>query len=227
VLTEGVMKTDTVPGGLTVLALRITAPDGRLLIAPSDARFKPGVTALIGANGSGKSTLLRAIATLHPIAGGAIVLDGVNAARDRRLFLERLVFLPQNFATYPELTGQECLEYSLRLRGAGRRQAKSAAIAWLDAVGLRQAARTKTGAYSQGMLQRLGFAYAMQLDVSLYLLDEPFAGVDPESRNAMTDLLFQPGGERTVIVSTHYVDEMLARGAAVARIAAGSLVMEC
>lgn len=204
----------------------ISAPDGRSLIVAANVRFHSGVTALIGSNGSGKSTLLRALATLHPLTGGAILLDGLSGVRDRRAFLERLVFLPQNFATYPDLTGREFLVYSLRLRGAGRAQARSSADAWLHAVGLRHAADTKTGAYSQGMRQRLGFAYAMQLDVALYLLDEPFAGVDQESRATMTDMLFRLSGNRIVIVSTHHVDEMFARGAAVARIADGTLVTQ-
>ena len=134
--------------------------------------------------------------------------------------------MPQNFATYPDLTGKEFLEYSLRLRGASRRDARSLASGWINAVGLRQAANTNTGAYSQGMRQRLGFAYAMQFDVRLYLLDEPFAGVDPETRSTLTDLLFSLPGERIVIVSTHHVDEMLARGARIARIANRTLVME-
>jgi ABC-type multidrug transport system ATPase subunit len=76
------------------------------------------------------------------------------------------------------------------------------------------------------MRQRLGFAYAMQLDVSLYLMDEPFAGVDPESRNAMSDLLFRMGGDRIVIVSTHHVDEMFSRGASFAQIKLGGLILQ-
>ena len=122
------------------------------------------------------------------------------------------------------MTGREFLEYSLRLRGAGRQEARAASDAWLDTVGLRAASKSKTGAYSQGMRQRLGFAYAMQLDVSLYLLDEPFAGVDPESRHALTDLLFRLAADRIAIVSTHHVEEMYARGSGFVRIAEGKLL---
>ncbi len=206
--------------------LRITRPGGSPLIAATHIAVRPGVTALLGSNGSGKSTLLRTLAALQPVSGGGILLDGLNLAQNRSAFLERLVFLPQNFAAYPDLTGREFLVYALRLRGASRAQARSTASAWLEAVGLRDAADTRTGAYSQGMRQRLGFAYAMQLDVTLYLLDEPFAGVDPESREAMTDLLFHLSTDRIVIVSTHHVEEMLARGSAVLRIAGGKLMAE-
>ena len=205
--------------------IQLTAPNGRVLIQASSVAVGPGVTSLVGSNGSGKSTLLRALATLHPLAGGSVVLNGTDIQRDPRTFLQQSVYLPQNFATYPELSGREFLEYSLRLRGAGRQEARSAADAWLDVVGLRAASKSKTGAYSQGMRQRLGFAYAMQLEVSLYLLDEPFAGVDPESRHTMTDLLFRLAADRIAIVSTHHVDEMYARGSGFVRIAEGKLVL--
>jgi len=211
---------------LTLDDLRITRPDGSSLMEASQVCIRSGVTALLGSNGSGKSTLLRTLAALQPVKRGTILLDGLDPVRNRSAYLERLVFLPQNFAVYPDLTGREFLAYALRLRGAGRAETRTATSAWLDAVGLRHAADTKTGAYSQGMRQRLGFAYAMQLDVALYLLDEPFAGVDPESRDTMTDLLFRLGEDRIVIVSTHHVEEMFVRGAAVVRIAEGSLVAE-
>ena len=225
-LTAEAVQRNTSAVSLVLDGIQVCAPDGRALVSASNVRFRTGVTALIGSNGSGKSTLLRALATVQPFARGSVLLDGLNGARDRRAFLERIVFLPQNFATYPDLTGREFLTYALRLRGVGRASARSTADAWLDAVGLRSAAGTKTGAYSQGMRQRLGFAYAMQLDVALYLLDEPFAGVDPESRNTMTDILFSAGRQSIVLVSTHHVDEMIARGSVLARIADGKLITE-
>jgi ABC-type multidrug transport system ATPase subunit len=225
-LTAEAVQSNTDSVSLVLDAIQVCAPDGRSLVAASYVRFRPGVTALIGSNGTGKSTLLRTLATLHPVTGGSILLDGLDGTRDRRAFLDHIVFLPQNFATYPDLTGREFLSYALRLRGASRAEARSTAAAWLDAVGLRRVADMKTGAYSQGMRQRLGFAYAMQLDVTLYLLDEPFAGVDPESRSTMTDILFRVGGQRIVLVSTHHVDEMIARGSAIARITGGMLITE-
>ncbi len=223
-MSAPVMDAGKVSCGLGLRDIQLAAPNGRVLIQASSVTIGGGVTSLVGSNGSGKSTLLRALASLHPLAGGSVVLNGADIHGDSRAFLEQSVYLPQNFTTYPELTGREFLEYSLRLRGAGRQEAGAAADAWLDAVGLRAASKSKTGAYSQGMRQRLGFAYAMQLDVSLYLLDEPFAGVDPESRHTMTDLLFRLAADRIAIVSTHHVDEMFARGSGFVRIAEGRLV---
>jgi ABC-type multidrug transport system ATPase subunit len=208
---------------LTLGNVAVSTPGGRLLLEVEQARFSMGVTALAGANGAGKSTLLRALCGLHPLSQGSVTLEGLESQPNRRAFLEHLVLLPQNFTTYPELTGAEFLEYALRLRGAGAQKARSMASAWLETVGLQQAAKAQVGTYSQGMRQRLGFAYAMQLDVSLYLLDEPFAGVDAEARQPLTDLLFRIARTRIAIVSTHHLDEMLSRGATVARLTSGRL----
>lgn len=72
-----------------------------------------------------------------------------------------------------------------------KRDAAERSREWLAAVGLQRAGGNKTGAYSQGMLQRLGFAYGMQCGAALCVLDEPFAGVDPDGRAALTEQLFQ------------------------------------
>lgn len=202
----------------------LTRPDGRPLIDAANLCFTPGVTALIGPNGSGKSTLLRSIATLHPIASGSIYLDSLNSVRDKVGFLQRLILMPQSFMAYPELTGAEFLEYTLRLRGADSRSAKRLATAWLNLVSLNHAAKERTGTYSQGMLQRLGFAYAMQVDVAVHILDEPFAGVDPETRQLLMELMFDSCMDRIIITSTHHVDEMIERGAKIARLVDGRLM---
>jgi ABC-2 type transport system ATP-binding protein len=203
--------------------VEVAAPDGRVLIARTSAAFGTGVTALVGGNGAGKSTLLRAILGLHPLKAGAIRFGPHDHRRDRAAFLERAVYMPQGFTAYPELSGREFLVYFLRLRGLRRRAAGARAGEWLAAVGLAEAGEARTGTYSQGMLQRLGFAYALSAGAALLVLDEPFAGVDPEGRAALMDLLFAAARDRVALVCTHHVSEMLERGAAVARVAGGVL----
>jgi ABC-2 type transport system ATP-binding protein len=185
--------------------------------------FGPGISVLTGSNGAGKSTLLRTIATLHPLDGGAISLGTWQADRDRRKYLSHLMFMPQNFATYPSLTGEEVLMYALRLRGASVKQARAVAGEWLRALGLEANAKTATGAYSQGMRQRLGFAYTLQTAASLYLLDEPFSGVDAEWRPIMLDLLFQICADPIAIVVSHDPEELVKRGGRTVRLSNGGI----
>lgn len=190
----------------------------RMLLEEVTHTFGSGITALVGSNGAGKSTLLRAIATLHPLSAGAVCLDQVDSRLSRLLYLNHLMFMPQTFTAYPDLTGIEFLEYSLRLRGGTGRQAHEIAAAWLDRVGLTHVSKAKIISYSQGMMQRLGMAYTFQVQASAYLLDEPFAGVDPESRSSLMRVLFQISQTAVVIMSTHYVDEVRSSGATIVRI---------
>jgi ABC-2 type transport system ATP-binding protein len=136
------------------------------------------------------------------------------------------MFMPQTFAAYPDLTGSEFLEYSLCLRGGRSKQSRHIAGQWLEQVGLTHVGKARVISYSQGMLQRLGMAYTFQVKASAYLLDEPFAGVDPESRSSLIELLFQIGQTSVVIVSTHHLDEMQYYGAKVVRIQERTFVHE-
>lgn len=203
----------------------IAAPDGRPLIAIKRSALPIGLTALAGPNGAGKSTLLRAIFGLHPLGAGRIALGAVDVLKQRRLFLRDAVFQPQNFTAYPELTGSEFLLYCLRLRGVSGREARDRSEGWMECVGLADKKNVRTAAYSQGMLQRLGFAYAMQADAALCVLDEPFAGVDPSGRALLSDLLVAQAGGRVVVICTHHIEEMEERGAIIATVADGQLII--
>ena len=204
-------------------AVAIATPARAPLLDIPSARIGRGLTALTGPNGAGKSTLLRTIFGLHPLGSGAIRLGDLDSRADRTRFLAHAIFQPQNFSAYPELTGLEFLTYFLRLRGRSAREARSHCGHWIERVGLAAARNQRAGSYSQGMLQRLGLAFALQADVPLCVLDEPFAGVDPGSRDTLSDLLAAEAAERIVLICTHHVDEMQARGAAIAQVADGSL----
>lgn len=206
--------------------LTLAAHDRTPLISSTTATISLGVTALLGSNGVGKSTLLRAIVALHPLQAGTVRLGQYDHQRDRAAFLARAVFVPQNFTAYPDLTAREFLTYFLRLRGVGKGEARERVSHWLAAVGLQQSAEQRTGVFSQGMLQRIGFAYAMQSDAALCVMDEPFAGVDPEGRAVLTALMFEAAKDRVILLSTHHIDEVTSRGAAVARIADRSFTLE-
>lgn len=198
-------------------------PCGRRILSIDKAIIYSGVSALTGPNGAGKSTLLRTIFGLHPLTEGQISLDSIDSRRNRQQFLAHSVFQPQNFAAYPDLTGLEFLTYFLRLRGASHNNASHNALYWIDRVGLSGVANRRTSQYSQGMLQRLGLAYALQSNAKLCVLDEPLAGVDPLARAQLSDLLFEMASERIILICTHHVEEMTERGASVVAINNGML----
>lgn len=205
--------------------LTIKSPSGAVLLDNVNASIEAGVTALTGANGAGKSTLLKTIATIYKPAGGSITLNDVDNQTAKSQFLEQTIYMPQNFSAYPALSGLEFLCYFLRLGGQRKKQAVNIASAWLDTVELSDSMNAPTSTYSQGMLQRLGFAYIMQSDTALAIVDEPFAGVDPDSRAKLLALLFAPQcKDRTVILCTHHVDEVVNQGAKTLRLINKGLV---
>ncbi len=190
----------------------VRRPDGVVLYTLGERRFRPGFIALTGPNGSGKSTLLNSLAGINRRSQGTVVLNGVDRSLDPRGYARRLAFQPQNFSGYPEMSGFNFLIYLLRLRGVRRGEAKELAAFGLAAVGLLDV-DVALGAYSQGMLQRLGIAYVALSGAPLALFDEPFAGIDPPGRAMLLDWLEPLAADRILIICTHHVDELMDRGA--------------
>ncbi len=148
------------------------------------------VVAVLGPNGSGKSTLLRALAGIQPLRTGRIELDGEvldDPATGTLVPPERrpcgVVF--QDYLLFPHLSAQANVAFGLRNRGAGRADAASRALEWLDRLGVAGQASTKPGRLSGGQAQRVALARALATDPRLLLLDEPMAALDVGQRGAV------------------------------------------
>jgi len=169
----------------------------------------PGMFGLLGPNGSGKTTFMRILAGLLDPTAGKVFWDGEDVTRRPERVWPRLGLLPQDFGFYPDLTGREMLTYLLRLKGVeapGGLTDLSAEL--LERVNLTDAADRRTGAYSGGMKRRLGIAQAIAGDPKLLIIDEPTAGLDPEERMRVASLLSELAQHRTVVLSTHIVDDV-------------------
>lgn len=129
-----------------------------------------GAVGLIGASGSGKSTVLRALAGLEKGAGVAWP-SGAG-------------YLGQVDGLFPHLTARDNVAYMLRAAGASRTDARTAALLLLEELGLGELARATPGRLSGGQRRRVALARALASRRSVYLLDEPFAGLDEEAADA-------------------------------------------
>ncbi|HVR96709.1 MAG TPA: ATP-binding cassette domain-containing protein [Thermoanaerobaculia bacterium] len=168
-----------------------------------------GMFGLLGPNGSGKTTLMRILAGLLEPTSGRVRLDGVDVIGRPELVWPRLGHLPQSFGFYPHLTGEAMLTHMLRLKGvAAPLGLPSLCAELLDRVNLTFAAGRAVKSYSGGMRQRLGIAQAIAGDPGLLIVDEPTAGLDPEERIRFYRLLAELAEERTVILSTHIVEDV-------------------
>jgi len=164
---------------------------------------------LLGPNGSGKTTLMRILAGLLEPTSGHIFWDGEEVTERPELIWPRLGNLPQHFGFYPNLTGQAMLLHMLRLKGVRAPGGlRKLCDELLERVNLSAAAKRKVKGYSGGMRQRLGIAQAIAGDPSLIIVDEPTAGLDPEERIRFYRLLAELAEERTVLLSTHIVEDV-------------------
>jgi ABC-2 type transport system ATP-binding protein len=167
------------------------------------------VLGLLGPNGAGKSTTVGMICGLtQPDAGEVRLGGGVTLASDEAAYKRRIGLVPQDLALYEELPARMNVEIfgSLyRLDPATLRRRTDEVLAM---VGLADRAGDKPATFSGGMKRRLNIACALVHDPDVILLDEPTAGVDPQSRNAIFDNLeaLKAAG-KALIYTTHYMEE--------------------
>ncbi len=184
-----------------------------------------GMFGLLGPNGAGKTTLMRIVAGLLEPTSGEVSFNGEDLLADPQTIWRQLGYLPQDFGFPPHMSGQAMLIYLLKLKGVEAPGGlKKLAAELLERVNLASAGRRKLKAYSGGMRQRLGIAQALAGDPKLIIVDEPTAGLDPEERLRFYRLLAELAEERTVVLSTHIVEDVAVLCPRFAVIRGGSLV---
>jgi ABC-2 type transport system ATP-binding protein len=194
-----------------------------------DLSIPTGMFGLLGPNGAGKTTLMRILAgVIRPSAGAIRVGPFDLSTGEGRLGVQRtLGYLPQELGLYPDLTAEQFLDYVAVLKGVdggARRRARVGEL--LEVVGLAGPARRKLKTYSGGMKRRVGIAQALLNDPRLLIVDEPTAGLDPEERIRFRTLLVQLAGDRTVLLSTHIVEDIAQTCSRLAVLDGGQVVFE-
>ena len=172
-----------------------------------DLSFGQGVYGLLGPNGAGKTTLMSIMTGLLEASAGDVKYGGVSVTDKKTEYLKKLGFLPQYPGYYKNYTAWEFLEYMSVLKGIkgnNRKQIDSL----LEFVNLTDAAWQKLGAFSGGMLRRVGLAQTLLREPEVIILDEPTAGLDPIERIRLRNLLSEIAVDRTVIIATHIVSDI-------------------
>jgi len=176
-----------------------------------DLRIGSGMFGLLGPNGAGKTTLMRILAGVVNPSRGSVAVFGHDLATEagKRAAKSVLGYLPQDLGMYPELTAFQFVDYMAILKGLddSRRRARRVAEV-LEMVALHDAAHRRLKGFSGGMKRRVGIAQAIVNDPRVLIVDEPTAGLDPEERIRFRNLLVHLAVERTVILSTHIVEDI-------------------
>jgi ABC-2 type transport system ATP-binding protein len=191
---------------ITVRDVAYDYPSARVLHSIS---FDVAVLALVGPNGAGKTTLMRCMAALDVPAEGVIGIAGIDTRADPRGVHAAVGYLPDFFGLYDELTVRQSLVYAARSRGVAGAASNKAALDAADKVQLTDRLEVRAGHLSRGLRQRLAIAQTIVHDPRVLLLDEPAAGLDPEARRALSDLITRLAGEGlTIVVSSHILAEL-------------------
>lgn len=179
-------------------------------------RVWPGeICALVGRNGAGKSTLIRSMLGLLPVSQGEIRIAGHSHKGEA--WKRQVAYLPEKFQLYPQLTGAENLQFFLSLEDGGggsgdgldaQSNASARVSDALRQVNLLEHKDEPIKGYSKGMLQRLGLAIMLAYDAKLLVLDEPTSGLDPMGRQEILRLLEELKGSKTILFSSHHLDEI-------------------
>ena len=172
--------------------------------------IQPGMFGLLGPNGAGKTTLMKILATLIEPDSGTAEMDGLDLITAKAETRKKLGYLPQDFGLYPTLTAAQMLNYFAKLKGVtDKKERHSLVDALLERVNLSAERNRRLGGFSGGMRQRVGIAQALIGKPELLIVDEPTAGLDPEERSRLHNLLAESAGENTVVLlSTHIVSDV-------------------
>lgn len=212
---------------LAIQNLSKTYPNGVKALTDLSLTIGNNMFGLLGPNGAGKSTLMRTIATLQDPDTGSISLDGLDVLRQKNEIRKILGYLPQEFGVYPKISALDLLDHLALLKGVtSAAERKTTVEALLHQTNLWEARKKALSTYSNGMRQRFGIAQALLANPRLIIVDEPTAGLDPAERNRFLNLLSSIGCDRTVILSTHMVDDVRQLCPRMAIIAGGRLLLE-
>jgi ABC-2 type transport system ATP-binding protein len=163
---------------------------------------------LLGPNGAGKTTAISMIVGILARDSGEVFVDGHRHDVNRSAGKAAIGYVPQELALYPDLTGRENLRFFGRLYGLTGAELRQRTDHVLEVVGLADRAGQRVDKYSGGMARRLHIGVGLLNRPRLLILDEPTAGVDPQSRNAILDSVQQLAGAGiAVLYTTHYMEE--------------------
>jgi ABC-2 type transport system ATP-binding protein len=179
--------------------------------ATRDVNFvvnKGEVVAFLGPNGAGKSTTMKLLTGYLAPSEGVAKIAGHDMGRDRLAGSQVLGYLPENGPLYPDMTPRTLLDFFGTARGLSKTRLKDRIEAVVDLCVLGSVVNKPIGKLSKGFRQRVGMAQALLHEPDVLILDEPTAGLDPNQIREVRNMMRKLGQEKTILLSTHILQEV-------------------
>uniref|UniRef100_A0A8C2G1S6 P-type phospholipid transporter n=1 Tax=Cyprinus carpio TaxID=7962 RepID=A0A8C2G1S6_CYPCA len=185
--------------------------------------YEGQITSFLGHNGAGKTTTMSILTGLFPPTSGTAYIMGKDIRSELSSIRRSLGVCPQHNVLFSMLTAEEHIWFYARLKGLSEEEVKAETEQILTDTGLPHKRKSRTSQLSGGMQRKLSVALAFVGGSKVVILDEPTAGVDPYARRGIWDLLLKYRAGRTIILSTHHMDEADILGDRIAIISHGKL----
>ncbi|KAH0500847.1 Retinal-specific ATP-binding cassette transporter [Microtus ochrogaster] len=213
-----------VPGVCVKSLVKVFEPGSRPAVDRLTITFyESQITAFLGHNGAGKTTTLSILTGLLPPTSGTVLIGGKDIETSLESVRQSLGMCPQHNILFHHLTVAEHILFYAQLKGKSWEEAQLEMEAMLEDTGLHHKRNEEAQDLSGGMQRKLSVAIAFVGDSKVVVLDEPTSGVDPYSRRSIWDLLLKYRSGRTIIMSTHHMDEADLLGDRIAILSQGRL----
>lgn len=193
-----------------ISAADVVVRRGEFHLGPVDLTLGRGLTILLGVNGAGKSTLITTLVGLRRPESGAVSMSGLDpySRRNRKEFMRAVGLVPQDSPLLAAARIEDVLDYAAWLKGVRRHVAATRIPALLEKLRIEGLRGRKVGALSGGERRRVSIGAALVHEPRLLVLDEPTVGLDPIQRVSLREVLIDLATERTLLLSTHLVEDV-------------------
>ena len=186
---------------------------------------EPGeVVGFLGPNGAGKTTTMKILCGFTAPSAGTVRVDGLDAVAESLQVRQRIGYLPESAPLYAEMLVSGYLDFICSVRQLGREQREVRIAAVAEQLGLGSVLHRPIGELSKGFRQRVGLAQALVHDPPILVLDEPTSGLDPNQIAEIRALIRDIGKTRTILLSTHILQEVSALCSRVLIVSQGRIV---
>uniref|UniRef100_A0A674N795 ATP-binding cassette, sub-family A (ABC1), member 1A n=1 Tax=Takifugu rubripes TaxID=31033 RepID=A0A674N795_TAKRU len=212
------------PGVYIENLVKVYSNGNKLAVDGLSLKFYNGqITSFLGHNGAGKTTTMSILTGLFPPTSGTAYILGKDIRTELSTIRQNLGVCPQHNVLFSMLTVEEHIWFYARLKGLPEEKVKAEMEQIVNDVGLPHKRQSRTSTLSGGMQRKLSVALAFVGGSKVVILDEPTAGVDPYARRGIWDLLLKYRQGRTILLSTHHMDEADILGDRIAIISHGKL----